>query len=132
MSGHHNPPGPPPRCAAAIAAAAAIVLLAVSACTSTAGAPAPAVAAASVGPGGHPPTLTGSGLHVRRAVLLRCLCQYQQQHPAVTISYAAVGSSAGITAFSARQVNFGASDVPMTAAEQAIATAAPSPRSRST
>jgi phosphate transport system substrate-binding protein len=39
----------------------------------------------------------------------------------VTISYAAVGSSAGITAFSKRQVNFGASDVPMTAAEQAAA-----------
>ena len=43
----------------------------------------------------------------------------------MTISYAAVGSSAGIAAFSARQVNFGASDVPMTAAEQAAATGGP-------
>ena len=51
--------------------------------------------------------------------------KYQQQHPGVTISYAAVGSSAGIAAFSARQVNFGASDVPMTAAEQAAATGGP-------
>jgi len=124
MSGHHNPPGPPPRCAAAIAAAA-IVLLAVSACTSTAGAPAPAVAAASVGPGGHPPTLTGSGSTFDAPFFSVAFAKYQQQHPAVTISYAAVGSSAGITAFSARQVNFGASDVPMTAAEQAIATGGP-------
>jgi phosphate transport system substrate-binding protein len=36
-----------------------------------------------------------------------------------------VGSSAGIAAFSARQVNFGAFDLPMTAAEQAAATGGP-------
>ncbi len=51
--------------------------------------------------------------------------RYQQQHPGVTIGYSAVGSSAGIAAFSARQVNFGASDVPMTASEQAAATGGP-------
>ena len=39
----------------------------------------------------------------------------------MAISYAAVGSGAGITAFSAGQANFGASDVPMTASEQAAA-----------
>ena len=38
---------------------------------------------------------------------------------------AAVGSSAGIAAFSARQVDFGASDVPMTASEQAAAQGGP-------
>jgi phosphate transport system substrate-binding protein len=43
----------------------------------------------------------------------------------VTIGYSAVGSSAGIAAFSAQQVNFGASDVPMTAAEQAAAKGGP-------
>jgi phosphate transport system substrate-binding protein len=43
----------------------------------------------------------------------------------VTISYSAVGSSAGIAAFSARQVDFGASDVPMTATEQAAAKGGP-------
>ena len=48
----------------------------------------------------------------------------------MTISYAAVGSSAGIAAFTARQVNFGASDVPMTSAEQAAATGGPSPGAR--
>ncbi len=39
----------------------------------------------------------------------------------MTVGYSAVGSSAGIAAFSAGQVNFGASDLPMTATEQAAA-----------
>jgi phosphate transport system substrate-binding protein len=39
----------------------------------------------------------------------------------VSIGYSAVGSSAGIAAISAGQIDFGASDVPMTAAEQAAA-----------
>jgi len=43
----------------------------------------------------------------------------------VSIGYSAVGSSAGIAAFSARQVDFGASDVPMTAREQAAAKGGP-------
>jgi phosphate transport system substrate-binding protein len=43
----------------------------------------------------------------------------------VTIGCSSVGSSAGIAAFSAGQVNFGASDVPMTASEQAAAKDAP-------
>jgi phosphate transport system substrate-binding protein len=47
--------------------------------------------------------------------------RYHQQHPAVTVRYSAVGSSAGIAAFSAGQVDFGASDVPLTASEQAAA-----------
>jgi ABC-type phosphate transport system substrate-binding protein len=45
--------------------------------------------------------------------------RYQQQHPGVAISYSAVGSSAGITAFTAGQVNFGASDVPASPADLA-------------
>ena len=43
----------------------------------------------------------------------------------MTIGYSAVGSSAGIAAISAQQVDFGASDVPMTASEQAAATGGP-------
>ena len=43
----------------------------------------------------------------------------------MSIGYSAVGSSAGIAAFSARQVDFGASDVPMTAREQAAAKGGP-------
>ena len=42
------------------------------------------------------------------------------------IGYSAVGSGAGIKGFSAGGVNFGASDVPMTAAEQAATSAGPS------
>ena len=41
------------------------------------------------------------------------------------MTYSAVGSSAGIAAISAQQVNFGASDVPMNATEQAAAKGGP-------
>ena len=128
MSGHHARPGRTTH--PAITAAAAIILLALAACTSTtgtstAGGPASAAAAASIGPGAHPPTLTGSGSTFDAPFFSAAFAQYQQQHPGVTISYAAVGSSAGIAAFSARQVNFGASDVPMTAREQAAAQGGP-------
>jgi ABC-type phosphate transport system substrate-binding protein len=114
----------------AITAAAAIILLALAACTSTtgtstAGAPASAAAAVSIGPGGHPPTLTGSGSTFDAPFFSVAFVKYQQQHPGVTIGYSAVGSSAGIAALSAQQVDFGASDVPMTTAEQAAAKGGP-------
>lgn len=44
----------------------------------------------------------------------------------MSVKYAVVGSSAGITSFSAGHVNSGASDVPMTAAQQAAARGGPS------
>jgi phosphate transport system substrate-binding protein len=47
--------------------------------------------------------------------------RHAQQHPAVTVRYSAVGSSAGIAAFTGQHADFGASDVPMTATEQAAA-----------
>ena len=121
MSGHHLRPGLQPRHPARTviaAGTAAIIVLAVGACTSSATTTpaASAVATASVGPGGHPPTLTGSGSTFDAPFFAVAFAHYQQLHPGVTISYAAVGSSAGIAAISAQQVNFGASDVPMTAA----------------
>jgi phosphate transport system substrate-binding protein len=130
MSGHHTGPGPRPRhtnYSALWAAAAAIIALAVSACTSTAptNTSASAVAAASTVPGGHKPTLAGSGSTFDAPFFSVAFAKYQQQHPGVTIGYSAVGSSAGIAAFSARQVDFGASDVPMTASEQAAAKGGP-------
>ena len=133
MSGHHARPGSQPRHVphlAFAAAAAAIILLAIGACsstttTSTPGASASAVAAASTGSGGQAPTLSGSGSTFDAPFFAVAFARYQQQHPGVTIGYSAVGSSAGIAAFSARQVDFGASDVPMTAAEQAAATGGP-------
>ena len=127
MSGHHPHRGIPhrhPTHPAIWAAAAAVILLAAGACTSTTttGTSASAVAAASTGPGGQKPTLTGAGSTFDAPFFSAAFAKYQQQHPGVTIGYSAVGSSAGIAAISAKQVDFGASDVPMTASEQAAAT----------
>jgi phosphate transport system substrate-binding protein len=127
MSGHHARPGLRPRHTthpAIWAITAAIVLLAAAACSSTTTTVSPttsAVAAASTGPGGHRPALAGAGSTFDAPFFAVAFARYQQLHPGVTISYAVVGSSAGIAAISARQVDFGAADVPMTAAEQAAA-----------
>jgi phosphate transport system substrate-binding protein len=129
MLGHHLRPGRQPRhvTRTITAAASVVILLALGACTSSAGtstatAPASAVAAAGNGPGS---TLTGAGSTFDVPFFSVAFARYQQQHPGVTISYSAVGSSAGIAAFSAGRVDFGASDVPMTASEQAAATGGP-------
>jgi phosphate transport system substrate-binding protein len=130
MSPHHIRPGRQsrhPAHPAIWAAAAAVILLAVTACTSSPSTStgAAAVAVASNGPGGHKPTLSGSGSTFDAPFFSVAFAKYQQQHPGVTIGYSAVGSSAGIAAFSAKQVDFGASDVPMTASEQATAKGGP-------
>ena len=107
----------------------AIVLVALGACTSTpsagtTGVPASALATASAIPVGHAGALTGAGSTFDAPFFSVALTRYQQD-PRVTVSYSAVGSSAGIAAFSARQVDFGASDVPMTTSEQAAASGGP-------
>jgi len=130
MSVHHLRGGSPyrhPTHRAIWAVAAAIIVLAVGACSNTAsvGTPAAAVAATSIGPAGQKPTLTGSGSTFDAPFFAVALAKYQQQHPGVTIGYSAVGSSAGIAAISAQQVDFGAADVPMTATEQTAAKGGP-------
>ena len=130
MSGHHAHRGLPPRRSARpviTAATAAFILLAAGACTSSASTStgAPAVAVASNGPAGHEPALTGAGSTFDAPFFSVAFARYQQQHPGVTVGYSAVGSSAGIAAFSTGQVDFGASDVPMTAREQAAAKGGP-------
>jgi phosphate transport system substrate-binding protein len=108
----------------ATCAAAAVIALLAAACTSTASTSSPDTAAsvvAAASPGGHAPTLTGAGSTFDAPFFSVAFAKYQQQHPRVTIGYSAVGSSAGIAAFSAGQVDFGASDVPMTVREQAAA-----------
>ena len=130
MSGHHLSPATSRRHLAHVAiraaAAASTLLLAVAACsTATTSTSAPAAVAISPGPGGHPPTLTGAGSTFDAPFFSTAFAKYQQLHPGVTIGYSAVGSSAGIAAFSAGQVNFGASDVPMTASEQSAAKGGP-------
>ncbi len=103
------------------AGAAVIIALAAGACTTSASPP-PAATAVAVGPA---PTLTGAGSTFDAPFFDLAFAQYHQQHPAVTVGYSAVGSSAGIAAISAKQADFGASDVPMTASEQAAAQGGP-------
>jgi len=119
MSGHY------PARSATWAAAAAIIVLALGACSSATTTSTSASAVASIGPAGHKPTLSGAGSTFDAPFFAAAFARYQQQHPGVTIGYSAVGSSAGIAAFSAQRVDFGASDVPMTATEQAAATGGP-------
>jgi len=117
MSGHY-----PAR--SVIWAAAAILVLALGACSSATTSSTSASAVASIGPTGHKPTLSGAGSTFDAPFFAAAFSKYQQ-HPGVTIGYSAVGSSAGIAAFSAQRVDFGASDVPMTASEQAAAKGGP-------
>jgi phosphate transport system substrate-binding protein len=126
MSGHSRRLGPRPHHTphpAIWAAAAAVILLALAACASTAATTpsSPAPTPVSFGSGGHKPTLTGAGSTFVAPFFAAAFAKYHQQHPGVSISYAVVGSGAGIAAFSAKQADFGASDVPMTASEQAAA-----------
>jgi ABC-type phosphate transport system substrate-binding protein len=103
------------------APAATVIVLALAACASTTVAtPNPTPTASLFGASGQRATLTGAGsTFVAPFFDLAFAHHHQQQNPAVSTSYAAVGSGAGITAFSAKQADFGASDVPMTASEQA-------------
>jgi phosphate transport system substrate-binding protein len=130
MKGHNQRPGPRPRHVphrAIWAADAAVILLALAACgSSTATTPGnPAPSTASYGATGHRATLAGAGSTFVAPFFAAAFARYHQQNSAVSISYAVVGSGAGIAAFSARQVNFGASDVPMTASEQSAARGGP-------
>jgi phosphate transport system substrate-binding protein len=102
------------RYAAAILAALAATL---AACTS----PAPtATSAAAV-----TTRLTGAGSTFDAPFFTAAFAAYQQAHPSIAVSYAAVGSSAGITRFTAGQVNFGATDVPASTADLAGAADGP-------
>jgi phosphate transport system substrate-binding protein len=111
-------------------AAAAVALLALAACGTTSTAATNSVVSApstaSFGASGHRATLTGAGSTFDAPFFDLAFAKYHQQHPSVSISYAAVGSGAGIAAFSAQRADFGASDVPMTASEQAAAVGGPS------
>ena len=127
MPEHHARADPQPRHTtrpAIRAAAAAIILLALAACGSTTTTPATNTGATAI-PSSGPGTLTGAGSTYVAPFFATAFARYHQQHPSVTVNYSPVGSSAGIAAISARQVNFGASDVPMNASEQAAAKGGP-------
>ena len=65
-------------------------------------------------PRGGNVTLNGAGSTFDNPLFTSAFYTYHATHPTVSVNYASVGSSAGITQFQAGTVNFGASDVPMT------------------
>ncbi len=115
------------RARSATLSAGAAVLLSLAAAACTASAPAstsaisPAPAPSAAGASSTTVTLTGAGSTFDAPFFDLAFAKYHQQHPAVTVHYSAVGSSAGIAAFTGQHADFGASDVPMTRAEQAAA-----------
>jgi phosphate transport system substrate-binding protein len=105
---------PNPHQALPRSAAGTLVMLAgaLAACSHATAAPAPATAAGAV-------QLTGAGSTFDAPFFSSAFAAYEHDHLDVGISYAAVGSSAGITRFAAGEVNFGATDVPASAADLA-------------
>jgi phosphate transport system substrate-binding protein len=88
-----------------------------TACTGSSAPPKPAVTAS--GAAATTLRLTGAGSTFDAPFFSLAFAAYQQSHPGVTISYASVGSSAGITRFTAGQADFGATDVPASSADLA-------------
>jgi phosphate transport system substrate-binding protein len=85
-----------------------------------------AVACGSTGSGSASPpvdvgsgSLTGAGATFPAPFYQKAFFDYNAKYPAVSINYQAVGSGGGISAFQKATVDFGASDVPMSAADQA-------------
>ena len=68
-------------------------------------------------------TLTGAGSTFVNTILTQWIKDYQSKCPGSTVNYQSVGSGAGVQQFTAGTVNFGASDVPFAASEQAAANA---------
>ena len=120
LTGHFAKPRHMPAIVASAAATAAITVI-LSACTSTATGAGAAQSSTAAANTTSTLTITGAGSTFDAPFFGTAFAQYQQQHPGVAVSYSAVGSSAGIAAFSAKKVNFGASDVPMNTSEQAAA-----------
>lgn len=69
--------------------------------------------------------LTGAGSTFDAPFFNLAFAAYQRAHPGTAISYAAVGSSAGITRFTGGQADFGATDVPASSTDLAGATSGP-------
>ena len=66
-------------------------------------------------------SLTGAGATFPEPFYTKAFYVYSQSYPQVTVNYQAVGSGAGIQQFTKGTVDFGASDVPMQAADIAAA-----------
>lgn len=97
---------------ALIMAAVGLALSAtVTACSSTVTSTPPRADAASV------VHLKGAGSTFDAPFFSLAFAAYQRAHPGTAISYASVGSSAGITRFTGGQTDFGATDVPATSTD---------------
>jgi phosphate transport system substrate-binding protein len=118
---HPRPRRPQPNVVIPAAGTLALLAVALTACTSTSTGSAQPVSATASGAPANAVRISGAGSTFDAPFFGLAFTRYQQQHPGVAISYSSVGSSAGIAAFTANKADFGASDVPMTAAQQAAA-----------
>ena len=100
---------------------AAVAVLAVAA-VAAAGCTSPASPPATVT---NVTQLNGAGSTFDAPFFTAAFTAYQQAHPSIAVNYAAVGSGAGISRFTAGQVNFGATDVPASPADLAGARGGP-------
>ena len=82
-----------------------------------------AVAAAMAIPAAAATQLTGAGSSFDYPFFSKAFYIYNQKNPDVTVNYQSIGSGGGIQQFTARNVDFGATDVPMNAEELARAKA---------
>jgi len=92
-----------------------LAALLIIACGSSSATPAPS--SADVGKG----SLQGAGATFPEPFYTKAFFQYSAKNPQVTVNYQAIGSGGGIKQFTAGTVDFGASDVPLTADELAAA-----------
>jgi phosphate transport system substrate-binding protein len=67
--------------------------------------------------------LTGAGSTFDYPFFSKAFYAYNQKNPDLTVNYQSIGSGGGIAQFTAKTVDFGATDVPMSAAELARANA---------
>ena len=80
-----------------------------------------AVMAAMTLPAAAATQLTGAGSSFDYPFFSKAFYIYNQKNPDVTVNYQSIGSGGGIAQFTARNVDFGATDVPMNAGELARA-----------
>ena len=81
----------------------------------------PAIACSLAIPAMAATQLTGAGSSFDYPFFSKAFYLYNQKNPDVTINYQSIGSGGGIQQFTAKNVDFGATDVPMNAEELARA-----------
>ncbi|HET9848905.1 MAG TPA: phosphate ABC transporter substrate-binding protein PstS [Candidatus Dormibacteraeota bacterium] len=97
-----------------LSASAALLL---AACGGSSTATNPSTGAANTIPTPPAASLTGAGATFPAPFYTAAFYAYNQKYSQVTVNYQAVGSGAGIQQLTAKTVDFGASDVPMSASE---------------